>query len=909
MKDTSKTAAVTYEASPSTTAINEGQTLTTNVFTTGVKAGTTLYWRVLPKEGGGGVAAGDFSVGALEGSDTLGANSQIQIRHTLSSDQSINEGDEQFRIALYSDSARKTQVAITPFITVKDTSSSPYGIIPSATTINEGQTLTTTVRTTGVKAGTTLYWAVGQRTTGVTSQDFNGGALQGFGTVGANGEFTFSHVIANDLSANEGDEDIRLRLFTDPNRQNFVSETPYITIKDTSTALPYTISPSTTTISEGQTLTTTVGTTGIKAGTTLYWQILQRQAAGGVTTGDFSSGALQGSGSVGPNGRFSFAHTLSNDGSSKEGDEQFWVGLYSDPARKTEVAVTPIITVADTSKSITDFVYTNKDWSGQDFKKLQTDGTVKSVDGSVSFVSKYFKSAFTGREEILDQPWVPGRPTIVYAHGWKDSPGYRDTNTPSAGLDPNASSQLLFNGLLERYGNTHNIVLVDWTKLAQNTNYPGPLGLQPIAEISVTKQVGETVAEALLQAGAEPATLTLIGHSLGSYVMSAAADYIVRKYRNTATPKKVAELVGLDPAFGLGYDIDARNGVYGAAFGNLSQDPPISFTTDIATKTRTYTASDLEPLGKAAGDNAIAASAEKSYLVQYSKTDFSLWPQDLGGLPTVIAAYHNAVIGVYGDLVRKGIEDPGNHWDLNFDNSFDAAGLPNTAGPFDGVIVAAQPWVKTPNDFLVPRAIGWTNGYTGISIYGSPKSDVLFHDRFDSKSISTAGTRLRGGDGDDFLVAGDQSDNRGFDELYGDKGSDTFVFGYRRYLENHLPYRDKWLTDVIGNGLDSYAVIKDFDPKEDKLLLGISKEELRIRKADDIDASLKAKYGDGVGLLYSNSDLFAYIPNLSYEDALTFLNGGRAKTRYEPVYLFNLESRGGADGSPTLFQNYQGLRD
>ena len=646
------------------------------------------------------------------------------------------------------------------------------------------------------------------------------------------------------------------------------------------------VAPSATTINEGQTLTTTVSATGVAAGTTLYWQVFQRQADGsrwdmktlGVSLpgGDFSSGALEGSGRVGSDGRFTFAHTLSNDVSwiwdpgrpqqrTAEGDEQFEFVVYSDAERKTEVAASPLVTVKDTSRSILSFEFRNADWQGQPFRKLFNDGTSDVVrsypqrvdgilrDGIVRFTTTFYETI----SKTTEQPWIPGRPTIVYAHGWKDSPG---------STDPNSSSQLLFKALYERYGSTHNIALVDWQNLARNTNYPGPLGAQPIAEISVTKQVGETVGYALLQAGVEPSKLTLIGHSLGSYVMSAAAQYI-----KGATGNKIAELVGLDPAFGLGYDIDARNGIFGVAFGNLSQDPPIPFTTDIATKTRTYTASDLMDTGKMAGDNKIAATAERAYLVQYSKTDF-----EVGDTVDAIVAYHNAVIGVYADLVRKGLED------AVFDQQFDTYGKPNSTGPFDGVIVAAQPWITSPKvDFRVPKAIGWTDGFTGINIVGSPKSDVLYHDRFDKDSISGIGTRLIGGEGDDFLVAGDWSDNNGIDELYGEAGSDTFVFGYQRYNQfDRTPYRDKWDVNLLDYGEDSYAIIQDFELEKDRLQFAIAKGDLRYEA-----------YGDGVRLRYSNGDLFAEIPNLSYDEATAFLNS--SKTKYSAT--FNLDTG--------LFQN------
>ena len=374
--------------------------------------------------------------------------------------------------------------------------------------------------------------------------------------------------------------------------------------------------------------------------------------------------------------------------------------------------------------------------------------------------------------------------------------------------------------------------------------------------------------------------------------MSAAAKHI-----KTTTTKPVAELVGLDPAFGLGYDIDARNGVtpYDLSLGQdwVSKDPVIRFSGTYATRTRTYTASDLNEVGKMAGDNNIAASAQRAYLVQYSKTDFVI-VNPMTDVAPVNAAYHNAIIGIYGDLVRKGIEDPENHSTIK--QQFDAYGKPNSAGPFDGVIVATQPWIKSvESEFRVPKAIGWTDGYVGINIVGSPKSDVMFHDRFDkgnsanpldNGSISEKGTNLIGGEGDDFLVAGDPSDNNGIDQLFGGKGRDTFVFGYTRYKDSALPYRDKWDANPLDKGEDSYAIIKDFDQIEDRLQFAMAKESILVE-----GYGTKGKGAYGVRLRYANGDLFADIPNLSYDDAMVFLNSG--KTTYRKDYDLDVQ----------LFQN------
>jgi len=106
----------------------------------------------------------------------------------------------------------------------------------------------------------------------------------------------------------------------------------------------YTITPSSTSINEGSTLTTTVGTTNVASGTALYYSL----SGTGITTADFSSGSLTGSGTVSSSGSFSFSHTLAND-LTTEGTETLNIKLFSDVARTTQVGSTASVAINDTS--------------------------------------------------------------------------------------------------------------------------------------------------------------------------------------------------------------------------------------------------------------------------------------------------------------------------------------------------------------------------------------------------------------------------------------------------------------------------------------------------------------------------------------------------------------------------------
>lgn len=106
-------------------------------------------------------------------------------------------------------------------------------ITPSATTIDEGQVLTTTVSTTAIPPGTTLHYLLSGR--GINAADFASGTLTGEETVGSDGCFRFSHTIAND-ECTEGPEVLEIRIFSDRGHTHQVGATAYVTINDSSTA-------------------------------------------------------------------------------------------------------------------------------------------------------------------------------------------------------------------------------------------------------------------------------------------------------------------------------------------------------------------------------------------------------------------------------------------------------------------------------------------------------------------------------------------------------------------------------------------------------------------------------------------------------------------------------------------------
>jgi pimeloyl-ACP methyl ester carboxylesterase len=423
----------------------------------------------------------------------------------------------------------------------------------------------------------------------------------------------------------------------------------------------------------------------------------------------------------------------------------------------------------------------------------------------------------------------------VYVHGWKDSATSENSQLLAAALSTASA----------------NVILVDWSGMAAIES-----PFQPSKAVTATQQVGETVADFLIKTGLPVASLTLIGHSLGSLVASSAAGEI--KIR---TGQTISELVALDTAFGNGYDIDART---------KDIQAPLTFDTGLAATTTSFTVSDLiGGIPVLAGDNERAATADKAYLVQYARSrDLPLF-RSLNALDNAIqhaTGLHNGVIGVFADLFQKQALDPGR---IPVRQTFNSSGKPDVDGDFDGVVVAPLPWSGNAATLRAPKAIGWSSGYDNPMIYGSNADDVLFFDLFRDERDSAF---LFGRGGNDWLIA-DQTDSQGVDFLTGGRGGDQFWFGYQRYGQKTLPYLN---TDATESGYvdNAYAVITDFDLKADALQFGWKPSQIKAREGSSISRELVSLYGDGTAFLRRN-DLIAYVPGLNIDTLSGLQAGGR----------------------------------
>ena len=165
----------------------------------------------------------------------------------------------------------------------------------------------------------------------VTRKDYNAVVVGSF--MVPSGEVVYVEKYFTDTL--EGSADVKATKTAYSSMMSFVSSG--------SSGPTYTYSVSASSVDEGGNWTTTVTTTNVDDNTTLYWSL----SGTNVTSADFSSGALTGSGTI-SNNTFNFSHTVAED-TLTEGTETVTIKLFTDSGRNTQVGNTISVTLNDTS--------------------------------------------------------------------------------------------------------------------------------------------------------------------------------------------------------------------------------------------------------------------------------------------------------------------------------------------------------------------------------------------------------------------------------------------------------------------------------------------------------------------------------------------------------------------------------
>ena len=209
-----------------------------------------------------------------------------------------------------------------------------YSVSQSATAINEGSSVSYTVTTTSVANGTTLYWSLSGT---ATAADFNPASLTGSFTIN-NNTGTFSVTAATD-SVTDPAETFTASVRTGSTSGTVVATASQVTITDV--VVPaYSVSPSTTSVTEGANVVFNVSTQNVANGTTLFYSL-----SGSATAADFTPATLTGSFGINSNAG-SFTVVLASDGVSDTG-ETFTASVRTGSITGTVVATASQVTISD----------------------------------------------------------------------------------------------------------------------------------------------------------------------------------------------------------------------------------------------------------------------------------------------------------------------------------------------------------------------------------------------------------------------------------------------------------------------------------------------------------------------------------------------------------------------------------
>ena len=218
--------APTYSINASPTTVNEGDTVTFTVTTTGVPEGTTLDWSL-----SGTVTGADFVTPSVTGTITIDALGTATFTKTASTADEIDEGVETFTITILDPTG--VEVATSEEVSIQETPSVPqYTITADLTSINEGSTVTFTVTTTNIPDNTELYYSTASGVN-INAADFQDNSLTGTVTIIGNSG-TITRNIATDL-LNESAEDFLVQLRTDSINGTVVATSGIVTITNVTT--------------------------------------------------------------------------------------------------------------------------------------------------------------------------------------------------------------------------------------------------------------------------------------------------------------------------------------------------------------------------------------------------------------------------------------------------------------------------------------------------------------------------------------------------------------------------------------------------------------------------------------------------------------------------------------------------
>jgi hypothetical protein len=330
--------APTYSIVGSATTIQEGGTVNFTVNTTNVGSGTTLYYNIV-----GNVSAADFAdnllVGSFEINNGIGTITKVAANDILE-----NEITEGFIVNVSTGSTTGGIVTTSsPATHITNLGLPSATITPSATSVNEGSSVSFTVNT--INATGTLYYSTGGT---ATAEDFSNNSTTGSFNVVSTGATTGIGTIVRSIATDavlDGDETFNIVVRTGSTSGPGIVTSSDVTIGDV--APTYSITPNILNVDEGGSVLFTV--TSTISTQLLYYTVISPNNA--LTDSDFEN-AYPTSGLLNiTNGEALFNLYLKSDRST-EGPEKFSVELRDGGSNGAILATSPEITINDTSLSV-----------------------------------------------------------------------------------------------------------------------------------------------------------------------------------------------------------------------------------------------------------------------------------------------------------------------------------------------------------------------------------------------------------------------------------------------------------------------------------------------------------------------------------------------------------------------------
>ena len=215
-----------YTITPSAASVNEGSSVSFTVNT--VNASGTLYYST-----NGTANAADFTDNSLTGSFSLvstGSTTGVgTIVRSIATDFDTESG-EQFSITVRTGSTSGPGVTTSSNVTIGDVTPT-INVTESATSVNEGGSVTFTISGSNIPDGT-YYYTIYEEEGTVASTDFNPANLNGsFSVSNNNGSITIT--IAEDITS-EGPDQFKIQIRTGSISGTVIAESNAITINDTS---------------------------------------------------------------------------------------------------------------------------------------------------------------------------------------------------------------------------------------------------------------------------------------------------------------------------------------------------------------------------------------------------------------------------------------------------------------------------------------------------------------------------------------------------------------------------------------------------------------------------------------------------------------------------------------------------